>query len=74
MEYLAQFLRSITNDPLIFKIAFTITVAMSMFIFAMGLLFLLATVFDPVRRRLRLLSSGEIDHTGFCLRQLQHYI
>jgi tight adherence protein C len=32
-----------------------------MFIFAMGILYLLATVFDPVRRRLRLLSGGEID-------------
>jgi len=61
MEYLAQLLRSITNDPLIFRIVFTITVATAMFIFGMGILFLLSTIFDPVRRRLRLLSGGEID-------------
>ena len=61
MEYLAQFLRSLTNDPLIFKIVFTITVAMAMFIFAMGILYLLSTVFDPVRRRLRLMSGGEVN-------------
>jgi len=61
MEYLAQFLRSLTNDPLTFKIVFTITVATAMFIFAMGILYLLSTVFDPVRRRVRLLSGGVID-------------
>ena len=61
MEYLAQLLRSITNDPLIFRIVFTITVATAMFIFGMGILYLLSTIFDPVRRRLRLLSGGEIE-------------
>ena len=52
MEYLAQLLRSLTNDPLIFKIVFIITVAMASFIFVIGILYLLSTVFDPVRRRL----------------------
>ena len=32
-----------------------------MFIFGMGILYLLSTVFDPVRRRMRLLAIGEID-------------
>jgi len=61
MEYLAQFLRSLTNDPQIFRIAFSITVAMAMFIFAMGILYLLSAVFDPLRRRIRLLSGEGID-------------
>lgn len=61
MEYLAQLLRSITTDPFIFKIIFTLTVATAMFIFGMGILYLLSTVFDPVRRRMRLLAIGEID-------------
>lgn len=61
MEYLAQLLRSITNDPLMFKIVFTVTVALAIFIFGMGFLYLATTFFDPVRRRMHLLSSGEID-------------
>jgi tight adherence protein C len=61
MEYLAQLLRSLTNDPFIFKIVFTITVAMAAFIFGMGILYLLSTVFDPVRRRMHLLTGGNID-------------
>jgi len=61
MEYLAQLLRSLTNDPLIFKIVFTVTVAIAAFIFGMGILYLLSTVFDPVRRRMHLLTGGNID-------------
>ena len=61
MEYLAQLLRSLTNDPLIFKTVFISTVAIASFIFVIGILYLLATVFDPVRRRLHLLSGGTID-------------
>jgi len=61
MEYLAQLLRSLISDPLIFKTVFITTVAMASFIFVIGILYLLATVFDPVRRRLHLLSGGDID-------------
>jgi len=61
MEYLAQLLRSVINDPLNFRIAFSITVAMAMFIFAMAILYLLSAVFDPLRRRIRLLSDVEVD-------------
>jgi tight adherence protein C len=61
MEYLAQLLRSVTSDPLIFKTVFITTVAIASFIFVIGILYLLATVFDPVRRRLHLLSGGTID-------------
>jgi len=61
MEYLAQLLRSITSDPLVFKIIFTLTVATAMFIFGLGVLYLISAVFDPVRRRMRLMSSGGPD-------------
>ena len=61
MEYFAQLLRSLINDPLIFKITFVITVAMAMFIFGMGIMYLMSSVFNPVRRRVRLMVTGEID-------------
>jgi len=61
MEYLAQLLRSLTSDPFIFKIIFTLTVAMAMFIFGLGVLYLASAVFDPVRRRMRLMSHGGAD-------------
>jgi tight adherence protein C len=61
MEYLAQLLRSFTDDPQVFKIVFTTIVALSMFIFGMGVLYLLSSIFDPVRRRLRMISGGETD-------------
>jgi tight adherence protein C len=61
MEYLAQLLRSITDDPTVFRIVFTVTVATAMFIFGLGVLYLLSTIFNPMRRRMRLLSSGEVD-------------
>ena len=61
MEYFAQLLRSLINDPLIFKLIFTSIVAAATFIFCLGVLYLISTVFNPVRRRLHLLSSGEIS-------------
>jgi len=64
MEYLAQLLRSLTTDPLIFKVVFIFTVSVASFIFVMGILYLLSTVFDPVRRRLHSMSGGEINSQG----------
>ena len=57
MEYLAQLLRSLTNDPQIFRLVFTLTVATAMFIFGLGVFYLIATIFNPVRRRLHLLGD-----------------
>jgi tight adherence protein C len=64
MEYLAQLLRSLTNDPLIFRIVFTVTVAMATFIFGIGILYLFSTVFDPLRRRMHLLGGTEHESLG----------
>ena len=61
MEYLAQLLRSITDDPQVFRLVFTITVATAMFIFGLGILYLISTLFNPVRRRLHLLGDHITD-------------
>ena len=61
MEYLAQFLHNYFNDPLVFKIMFTTFVAMAIFLFGMGLLFLGSSVFDPMRRRLRLIQGDNAE-------------
>jgi tight adherence protein C len=58
MEYLAQYLQQFFGDPTIFRIAFTSLVAMAIFLFGLGVLFLASTVFDPLRRRLRLVQAG----------------
>jgi tight adherence protein C len=57
MEYLAQFLQQYFNDPHFFRVVFIIFVAVAIFLFGMGVLFLGATVFDPVRRRLRIIEG-----------------
>lgn len=62
MEYLAQFLRQYINDPFVFRVVFTSFVAMAIFLFGMGLLFLGSTVFDPVRRRLRLIEGNNPEN------------
>lgn len=61
MEYLAQFLQQFFNNPLTFKIVFTTFVAMAIFLFGMAALFLASTIFDPVRRRLRLIEGNNQD-------------
>jgi len=61
MEYLAQFLRSLSDDPQIFRLVFTITVAIAMFIFGLGIIYLMSSAFNPVKRRLHLIGSNSAE-------------
>ena len=63
MEYLAQLLRSLTDDPQVFRLVFIITVATAMFIFGLGVIYLITTIFNPVRRRLHLLGDNIADES-----------
>jgi len=64
MEYLAQLLRLVTDDPQIFRLVFTLTVASAMFVFGLGVIYLITTLFNPVRRRLHLLGDNITDDSA----------
>ncbi|MDQ2693858.1 MAG: type II secretion system F family protein [Pseudomonadota bacterium] len=58
MEYLLQFLSDLVGDPQRLSLVFTLAVALGMFVFALGLMFLLGSASDPLRRRLALLGGS----------------
>jgi len=52
MEYLIQFLTSLVNDEDSLQLVFIGTVAAGIFVFGLGVMFLVAGATDPLRRRL----------------------
>lgn len=57
MEYLAQILQQVTGDTLTFRIAFTLTIAVAIFVLAMGVLYIFSAISSPLRRRLQIASG-----------------
>jgi tight adherence protein C len=53
MDYLVQLISSLTNDPQRFQLVLMIVVGSGVFVFGLGIMFLVAGVSDPVRRRLQ---------------------
>jgi len=60
MEYLAQILGQLTGDTLAFRIAFMLTIAVAIFVLAMGVLYVASAITSPLRRRLHV-ASGRAD-------------
>ena len=57
MEYLVQILQQVTGDTLTFRIAFTLTIAVAIFVLAMGVLYIFSAISSPLRRRLQTASG-----------------
>jgi tight adherence protein C len=53
MEYLLQFLKELTDNPDLLRLAFLVLVASGILIFGLGIMFLVNGLTDPLRRRLR---------------------
>lgn len=62
MEYLAQILGQLTGNTIAFRIAFMLTVAVAIFVLAMGVLYIASAIASPLRRRLHV-ASGQPDAT-----------
>ena len=58
MEYLVQFLEQLTGNTIAFRIAFILTVAVAIFVLALGVLYIVSAMSSPLRRRLQA-SSGQ---------------
>lgn len=58
MEYLLQFLSDLVGDSERLSLVFTLAVALGMFVFVLGLMFLLGSASDPLRRRLALIGGN----------------
>lgn len=63
MEYLAQILGQLTGNTVLFRIAFTLTIAVAIFVLAMGMMYITTAITSPLRRRLQL-ASGQPDGTA----------
>jgi len=57
MEYLAHILQQLTGNPVAFRIAFTVTIALAIFALAMGVLYITASIYSPLRKRLQVASG-----------------
>ena len=53
MEYLLYFLKGLTDNPELLRLAFILLAATGVFIFGMGTMFLVTGITDPLRRRMR---------------------
>ena len=58
MDYLVNFITTLTNDASQANWLLTIIVALTFFTFALGIMFLVAGIADPTRRRLKILGSN----------------
>ena len=65
MEYLVELLSSLTDDPDQLQWILTAAVALVIFAFAVGVMFLVAGATDPARRRLNDLMDEGAEHLGF---------
>jgi tight adherence protein C len=63
MEYLAALLSHVTRDPGTFQLIFSLVVAIAFFVFVLGIMYLVSSIFDPLRRRIRFAMGEETAPT-----------
>lgn len=61
MEYLAQFLEQLTGNTEVFRIVFTMTIALAIFVLALAVIYILFTISSPLRRRLQVATGMQAD-------------
>ena len=63
MEYLVHILEQLTGDPVTFRIAFTLTIAVAIFVLALGILYIISSLYSPLSKRLQA-AGGEQNGTS----------
>ena len=62
MEYLAQILEQLTGNPVAFQLAFTLSIAVAIFLLAIGVFYIASALSSPLRNRLRV-ATGQTTST-----------
>jgi tight adherence protein C len=80
MEYLLYFLKGLTDNPELLRLAFILLAAAGVFIFGMGTMFLVTGMTDPLRRRMRQVAgvkkekAASAEQVTKVVKQLSPYI
>jgi tight adherence protein C len=60
MEYLAHLLQQLTGNTIAFQITFTLTIALAIFMLAMGILYIVSSFYSPLRKRLQTAGGQQV--------------
>jgi len=59
MEYLVHILEQLTGNPVAFRITFTLTIALAAFALAIGILYIVSSLYSPLRKRLEVAGGQQ---------------
>jgi tight adherence protein C len=59
MEYLVHFLEQLTGNAVAFRIVFTLTIALAIFLLALGVLYIASAIYSPLRKRLQVATGHQ---------------
>jgi tight adherence protein C len=61
MEYLVNMLEQLTGNPVTFRIVFTLTIALAIFVLTLGVLFIVSSLSSPLNKRLQAAGGQQPD-------------
>mgnify|MGYP001820121312 FL=1 len=61
MEYFLQILEQLTGNPVVFRFVFIITIALTIFMLALGVIYVASALYSPLRQRVKMVTGHQSE-------------